>query len=629
MCLSVLEAIEIAGEVSIFRYVMEKTNMNIPNPKEIEKEIADFLSRKYGAHVKVVSPIVMPQHQKTEAEIKSDPGNEPIQFDMKPEELISYLDQYIIRQDEAKRILSTKICTHFNRIRHQQQSEPKGDGFHGQIKNNIIMIGPTGVGKTFMIKLIAQKIGVPFVKGDATKFSETGYVGGDVEDLVRDLVRESDNDIDLAQYGIIYIDEIDKIASSRGHYGADVSRTGVQRALLKPMEETEVEMKVPHDPISMIQEVEQFRKTGKREKRSVNTKNILFIVSGAFSHLTDIIKKRTTDQGIGFGAKINLPADESEILGQAKAEDLIEFGFESEFIGRLPVRSVFRKLTEKDLYDILANPNNPVMLSKRLDFATYGIDVEFSDEVLRMLARRAFDENTGARGLVSVIESALMVFETRLPSTSIKRLPLTAEVVSSPETLINQWLAGEGLEKMEADFNSIAEQSRKNIVAYLGKNRKKLEEQYGLPLSAYRIERIADYYLVNVVEIGGAIEDVKSFYERIKWVEMNFYNRHDLNIVLEENAIDLISEQMEKHSLNIEQIYHKLSGDFEYGLKLLREKTGKNRFFISRHALENPEAYLNQIITNELKKHDGEKAANPNDEALTDLLSSLDIRPEA
>ena len=174
----------------------------------------------------------------------------------------------------------------------------------GSIKNNVLMIGPTGVGKTYIIKLIADKIGVPFVKGDATKFSETGYVGGDVEDLVRDLVREADDDIELAQFGIVYIDEIDKIASSRNLIGADVSRTGVQRALLKPMEETDVDLKVPHDPISMIQEIEQFRKTGQRDKRSVNTGNILFIMSGAFTDLAPIIKKRLSKQGIGFGAHI-------------------------------------------------------------------------------------------------------------------------------------------------------------------------------------------------------------------------------------------------------------------------------------------------------------------------------------
>jgi ATP-dependent protease Clp ATPase subunit len=163
-----------------------------------------------------------------------------INFDLKPEELIAYLDQFVVKQDSAKAILATKICTHFNRIKRAQEGHENSGSVSmvGHIKNNVLMIGPTGVGKTYVIKLIANKIGVPFVKGDATKFSETGYVGGDVEDLVRDLVREADDDIELAQYGIIYIDEIDKIASSRNIIGADVSRTGVQRALLKPMEET-------------------------------------------------------------------------------------------------------------------------------------------------------------------------------------------------------------------------------------------------------------------------------------------------------------------------------------------------------------------------------------------------------
>jgi len=608
---------------------MEHTKMTIPNPKEIEKEIADFLSKKYGNQVKVVSPIVMPKSDQAGTEETNAGRDDEILFDLKPEDLIAYLDQYIIRQDAAKRILATKICTHFNRIRHQKKAESDEGAFQGRIKNNIIMIGPTGVGKTYMIKLIAQKIGVPFVKGDATKFSETGYVGGDVEDLVRDLVRESDNDIDKAQYGIIYIDEIDKIASSQGHYGTDVSRTGVQRALLKPMEETEVEMKVPHDPISMIQEVEEFRKTGKREKRSVNTRNILFIVSGAFSHLPDIIKKRTTDQAIGFGAKIGQAETQSEMLMRTKAEDLVEFGFESEFVGRLPVRSVFERLTENDLYEILANPNNPIILSKRLDFATYGIDVRFSDEALRMLAQRAHGENTGARGLVSVIEQALIPFETRLPSTNIRRFPVTPDVIANPDETIKQWLGGEGLSEKNEVFAHIAGEAASSVKAYLRQNRKKLSEQYGLPLSAYRIERIAAHYYANVVEIGTAIGAIKSYYDMIKRIEINFYNRHDINIVLEEDAIDFISEQMEKHSLNIDQIYHKLSDDFEYGLKLLREKTGKNRFFISRHALENPESFLNRLITNEIRKRESGSGDLSEDTELSDLLSCLDARPES
>ena len=234
---------------------MKEHNEKIPDPKEIEKEIGDFLSKKFGGSVKMVTPLVLPQKVATEKGENSVKIEKKINFDLKPEELISFLDQYIVKQDNAKAILSTKICTHFNRIKRAENSPDVTDDMVGRIKNNILMFGPTGVGKTYIIKLIAKKINVPFVKGDATKFSETGYVGGDVEDLVRDLVREADGDIELAQYGIIYIDEIDKIASSRNIIGVDVSRSGVQRALLKPMEETEVDLKVPHDPISMIQEI--------------------------------------------------------------------------------------------------------------------------------------------------------------------------------------------------------------------------------------------------------------------------------------------------------------------------------------------------------------------------------------
>ena len=319
---------------------MKTTNEKIPDPKEIEKEIGEFLTRKFGDNVKIVSPMVVPQPRDPDKEKPSADPKPSLDFDMKPEELVAYLDQYVVKQDEAKAVLSTKICTHFKRIKHAADHPDTDLEMVGAIKSNILMIGPTGVGKTYLIKLIAQKIGVPFVKGDATKFSETGYVGGDVEDLVRDLVREADDDIERAQYGIIYIDEIDKIASSRNLVGADVSRTGVQRALLKPMEETEVDLKVPHDPISMFQEIERFRKTGDRSRRAVNTKNILFILSGAFSDLTEIIQKRMNSQAIGFGADIKTPRTEADVLKHVRSEDLIAFGFESEFVGRIPVRTV-------------------------------------------------------------------------------------------------------------------------------------------------------------------------------------------------------------------------------------------------------------------------------------------------
>ena len=362
----------------------------IPSQKELEKELGDYLSKKYGDRIKIISPLLFPQGEPEKSEETGKKGakkSDAPAFDMKPEELESYLDGYVVKQDRAKGVLATKICTHFNRIkslgRHSRQENPFSVGM---IKNNILMIGPTGVGKTYLIKLIAQKIGVPFVKGDATKFSETGYVGGDVEDLVRDLVYEADNDINQAENGIIYVDEIDKIASSQNIIGHDVSRTGVQRALLKPMEETDVDLKVPHDPISQIQAIEHYRRTGKREKQLVNTKNILFIMSGAFDGLVDIIKKRLKRQGIGFQADIHSSEINMEILKEVRAQDLIEFGFESEFIGRLPVIVVLDELIKDDLVAILENPNNPIILSKKRDFMAYDIDIQFEDEALERLA---------------------------------------------------------------------------------------------------------------------------------------------------------------------------------------------------------------------------------------------------
>ena len=421
---------------------MSDKNEKLPDPKEIEQEISEFLSKKFGGRVKLIAPVVLPQEAPFEKDEQEEPRKErEIDFSLKPEELEAYLQQYIVKQDQAKAILATKICTHFNRIKHAESSDESNEEIVGQIKNNILMIGPTGVGKTYMIKLIAQKIGVPFIKGDATKFSETGYVGGDVEDLVRDLVREADDDIEWAEHGIIYIDEIDKIASSTNLIGPDVSRTGVQRALLKPMEETEVDLKVPHDPISMLEEIERYRKTGKKKKRIVNTRNILFVMSGTFTELAELIKKRILDQGIGFGASVTSRSERVDYLRHTKPEDLIKFGFETEFIGRLPVVSVFEKLTEDDLYAILKNPNNPVTLSKKLDFKAYDVSVKFEDGALRALARLACDEQTGARGLVSAIEKVLLQFEKKLPSTSIKKLSVTEEVVKDPDGMLQKLMS--------------------------------------------------------------------------------------------------------------------------------------------------------------------------------------------
>jgi len=581
---------------------MKEDNEKIPSPKKIEKEISEFLTKKFGDNVKIISPLVLPQEETAEKDRRYSRSGKGINFDLKPEELVAYLDQYIVKQESAKAILATKICTHFNRIKHIQTTGNNISEMVGSIKNNVLMIGPTGVGKTYMIKLIASKIGVPFVKGDATKFSETGYVGGDVEDLVRDLVREADGDIEMARYGIIYIDEIDKIASSRNLIGADVSRTGVQRALLKPLEETEVDLKVPHDPISMMQEIERFRKTGERDRRTVNTKNILFIVSGAFTELIPIIAKRISDKGIGFGANISKPHEQIDILKHVRSEDLIAFGFESEFVGRLPVRSVFEKLTKEDLFEILKNPNNPIILGKKLDFSAYGIDIKFEDEALRILAEYAFEENTGARGLISAVEKALLEFEKKLPSTDIKKFAVTAAVIQNARDSLKDILTTPEEKKWDAAFERLAQAEKEFVKAYVRQNQDNLSKKYNLTLTPARIDILATFYCRHVMDINHAIQKIKTFYDEIKKLELSFFKSHDINIVLEDDAIDYIIEQVVTLSASIESFYDRMSGNLKLGLKLIQEKTHKNRFFINRQALMDPETFLNALVKNELSK---------------------------
>ncbi len=390
----------------------------------------------------------------TSAPTPSEPDGPPIEFNLIPEELEAYLDKYVIRQSEAKAVLATKICTHFNRLK--LESEEEEDAV-GNIKNNVLLIGPTGVGKTYLIKLIARKIGVPFVKGDATKFSETGYVGGDVEDLVRELVREADGDINRAEHGIIYIDEIDKIASSRGAHGPDVSRAGVQRNLLKLMEETEVDLKSPQDIASQMEAVMQMQQTGKVERKKVNTRNILFIVSGAFAGLDEIIARRLNQGAIGF--RLNEEAAPSalaaqQLYRQVRTEDLMEYGFESEFIGRLPVVAILHELDKDDLLSILRSPKSSVILAKKRDFRAYGIEVEFSDDALELLAERAHEERTGARSLVGAVEKALLPFEKKLPSSQVKRFKVDGALVKDPQAALLGLLGTSSLDHFLQSFAS-------------------------------------------------------------------------------------------------------------------------------------------------------------------------------
>lgn len=573
----------------------------IPNQQELEKELSEYLSKKYGDRIKIISPFLFPKGQENltdDGKTKDKKGDLP-SFDMLPEDLDAYLDSFIVKQNQAKAVLSTKICTHFNRVDYLKgfSGKKKTVGV-GMIKNNVLMIGPTGVGKTYMIKLIAQKLGVPLVKGDATKFSETGYVGGDVEDLVRDLVYEANDNIELAENGIIYIDEIDKIASARNIIGHDVSRTGVQRALLKPMEETDVDLKVPHDAVSQIQAIEHYRRTGKKEKKVVNTKNILFIMSGAFGDLADIIKKRLQSQGIGFEADVRSPDVPWEIIKEVNAQDLIEFGFESEFVGRLPVVVVFDELTKEDLVEILKNPNNPIIISKRQDFRAYDIDIKFEEEALVKLAEIAANEKTGARGLVSAFEKVLVPFEKNLPSTDIKRFLVTSEVVDNPEAELLSLKENPNDPERTKRFEKVVEQELENIVEFISSREDDFRQISGLEIYRERSAIIAGLYLATTSDINTAFEDFMDMYKEIRQEEASLSEKLEISISLTEGAIDELIRQALETGQETGPLTFYMAKKLEYGLKLVKDRSGMDTFEINGEAIADMDNYINKLVKN-------------------------------
>ncbi|MCF8143353.1 MAG: AAA family ATPase [Deltaproteobacteria bacterium] len=572
----------------------------IPNQRELEKELSDYLTKKYGNRIKIISPFIIPKKDEalTDGQNRGAADGTVTHFDMMPEELESYLHSFVVKQDQVKGVLATKVCTHFNRIKFNSEKdagEKKRTGV-GMIKNNVLMIGPTGVGKTYIIKLIAQKLGVPFVKGDATKFSETGYVGGDVEDLVRDLVYEANENIDLAENGIIYIDEVDKIASSQNLIGHDISRTGVQRALLKPMEETDVDLKVPHDPISQIQAIEHYRRTGKREKKVVNTRNILFIMSGAFGDLAEIIKKRLQKQGIGFEADVRPTEIPWEILKEVRAQDLIEFGFESEFVGRLPVVVVFDELTKEDLLEILGNPNNPIILSKRIDFRAYGIDIKFEDDALARIAEMAAEEKTGARGLVSAMEKVLIPFEKKLPSSTIRKFLVTPDIVKEPEAQLKMLLANPDDPERADRYEKARQHEHERIKQYLSDRVESLSKRCGLEISSNRMDLIAELYLINITEIDTAIEDFNTMYDQVKIEEASLMEKLEVTLAFDESAVDEIIGQAIRTGQEPGPLTFQLAKRLEYGLRLVKDRSGIDTFSISADAVKNMEGFINDLI---------------------------------
>lgn len=582
---------------------MSDHDFKLPDQEELEKELSEYLSKKYGQPIKVVSPMMVPRSGPTKGKPKGPKGVDRIQFDLKPEQLEAYLDRYVVKQELAKSVLATKVCTHYNRIRRRMQKGRRNIGpAVGRIKNNIILMGPTGVGKTYLVKLIADKLGVPFVKGDATKFSETGYVGGDVEDLVRDLVVQADDDLELAQYGIVYIDEIDKIASTHNLIGPDVSRTGVQRALLKPLEETEVDLKVAHDPISQMQAIEQFRKTGKREKRTINTRDILFIVSGAFNGLAAIIQKRLQAQEIGFGAKLQAKSDQQQWLKQVKAEDLIAYGFESEFIGRLPVTAVLEPLEQEDLYQILNNPNNPILLSKKEDFRSYGIDLRFTDDALHLLAAMAYQEQTGARGLVSAIERVLLPFEKRMPSSSVDYLVVDRDLVEHPDETLEIVLAATDSVRAES-YRTMLEGERAQVWEQVAACKPAYMAKHPLVFNDTRLQLVADLHLKEGVELKDLFEEVIQVYSQILAFEDDFNSKYGFRVHFQDDAIDRLVTRAMLENRSASAICWEISKDYDYGFRLIAERSGQTQFILPQDAVIEPETYLDGLIRETYRRY--------------------------
>src|SRR4030088_461688 len=384
-------------------------NPPFPSPEELKAKLSEFMKTNFGDKV-AFTTYTEPETAEAGAEEKPRvTGDEPFVFDFLPRDIKAHLDRFVIKQDEAKKVLSIAVCDHYNHVNYLRRLE-KEDAARAEeteyAKQNVILVGPTGVGKTYLIKHIADLIKVPFVKADATKFSETGYVGGDVEDLVRELVQKADGNVDLAQFGIIYIDEIDKIASSGNMIGRDVSGRGVQTTLLKLMEETEVPVRSMNDLQAQLQAAFEFQRRGKAKRDTINTRHILFVVSGAFEKLKEQVGRRVRQGQIGFSAQ-PVHVMDNELFQYVTTQDFVEYGFEPEFIGRLPVRVVCEELAADDLYKILKYSEGSLLRQYERAFHAYGIEISFDDEALRLLAEAAADEKNGARGLLAGFEKSL------------------------------------------------------------------------------------------------------------------------------------------------------------------------------------------------------------------------------
>lgn len=466
------------------------------------------------------------------------------EFNLKPKEIRDYLNRFVVKQQDAKKVLSVAICDHYNHVR--QCIEKPELLAQEYSKQNILLLGPTGVGKTYLMRNIAKLIGVPFVKADATKFSETGYIGGDVEDLVRDLVKAASGNVELAQYGIIYIDEIDKIASESGQ-GKDVSGRGVQINLLKLMEETDVSLFSPTDMMSQMQAMMDLSSGGKPKKKLISTRHILFIVSGAFDKLGEMVKKRVDRSEIGFGSNVDKADDNLDIyLKQTTTRDFIKYGFEPEFIGRLPVRVACEHLNKDDLARILASSEGSILRQYKSDFEGYGINFDISKDAISEVASQAEKERTGARGLLTVFERVFRDFKFELPSTAIKAFNVSKETVDDPEGMLKVLL----------------------------------EENQHLQADVFR-------------------HDLKRF-------EDHFYREYHLKIQFNEKAILELTNVAIEENRTIRAICEERFKDLQHGLQIISKNTGQKKFTLDVKIVKNPDKVLSELVVKSFKDKEEE-----------------------